>query len=169
MRSLLIATCLANVLFAFGSLPWMPNPAAVHFGLDGTANRWEPPIVSAISMSIFAGMMAAVFIGVSVGVSMSANHMPQLMNLPNRDYWLNEENRPATIRRIRFPLEMIGIGTMFFILFLQWEIFQANQTIPPVLRDSSLYAVGILFAYILFEQVRLWRSFRLPKNNRHVP
>ena len=164
MRTLLIITFLANIAFAFGSLPWQPNPVAVHFSFDGTANRFESPIVSAISMSIFVGIIAAVFIGASALVPMYATRMPERVNIPNRYYWLNEENRPQTIRRFCFSVERIGIGMMLFILFLQWEIFQANRTVSPLIfRDYLLY---LFVAYIIFDQVRLYRSFcRLPEDD----
>jgi len=136
---------------------------AVHFSLDGTPNRFEPPIGFAISMSIAIGIMAAVFMGASMLLAVCATRMPTLVNIPNRDHWLNKENRPATIRRVRSFLEMSGFGTMLFVLFLQWEIFQANQVVPPLLRDYLLYAAGILVAYIIFDQIRLYRSFCLPK------
>ena len=164
MRTLLIITFLANIAFAFGSLPWQPEKIAVHFSLDGTAGRFESPIVSAISMSIIVGIAAAVFIGLSALVSRSA-HMPELFNMPNREYWLNDENRPKTIRRICSSIDMIGIGTMLFILFLQWEMFQANQRVPPILRSYMLYAFGVFVTYIVFDQVRLYRLFcRLPED-----
>ena len=163
MRTLLIITFLANIAFAFGSLPWQPEKIAVHFSFDGTANRFESPIVSAISMSIFVGIMAAVFIGASAPHLMTRK--PELINIPNRDYWLNEANRQQTIIRLCSSLGRIGFGVMLLILFSQWELFRANQMVPPVLHSYLFYAIGILVAYIFFDQVRLYRSFcRLPED-----
>jgi len=71
MRILFIITCLANIALAFGSLLWMPDQIAVHFTLDGRANRFEPPIANAVMMSVLIGIMGAVVLGVSFPSSQS--------------------------------------------------------------------------------------------------
>jgi len=144
----------------------MPDKIAVHFDFNGVPNRFEPPIVTAIFISVLSGIIAAVFIGASALTSMSATHMHQLINIPNRDYWLNEENRLKTVVRLCSSFERIGFWTMLLILFSQWELFRANQMVPPVLHSYLFYAIGIFVAYIFFDQMRLYWSFcRLPKNS----
>jgi len=162
MRILFIITCLANIAFAFGSLPWMPNPVANHFAADGTPNGFMPPIADAILMSTIVGFIAFVLLGISFLFQL--NLPSYCFNMPNRDYWLNEENRPKTMRILSLSIERIGVVTMLWMLYTQWEIFRANQTIPPKLHSEALYGSTILFVIIIiFEVVRLFLAFQMPK------
>ena len=161
MRILFIITCLANIAFAFGTLPWMPEKVAIHFGLGGMADRFVSPMGNAIEMSLTIGILA----GILFGVSLSMPIMPtSCINIPNRNYWLNEENRPQTIRRLRSFLDFVGIGVCLFFLFVQWETFQANQRAPVTLNMIEIWiGMGVFVVFVLVESIRLHLAFRLPK------
>ena len=161
MRILLIITCLANIAFAFGSLPWMPNPAAVHFGLGGIPDGFMVPITFARSVSYSVGMSTGVFICISL---LMARTPSSLIYIPNRGYWLNKENRPKTLRRLCSFIELCGIVMMLFFLFMQWEIVQANQRVPPKLNGCIYLVFCTLPVFIAIAFVRLYLSFRLPKD-----
>jgi len=163
MRILFIITCLANIAFVFGMLPWMPERVAIHFALNGTADRFVAPMENAIEMSFTIGLLA-VFL---LGISMSMSIMPAfLFNVPNRNYWLNEENRPQTIRQLRSFLDFVGTGFFLFFLFIQWETFQANQKVPVALNMTAFcIGTGIFVVFVLVEIIRFYLSFRLPKES----
>ena len=164
MRIFLFLTCLANIAFAFGSLPWMPERVANHFDLNGVPNGFMSPIVNALLMSVTTGFMGAIFLGASYLMVFLAKHMPEFVNIPNRDYWLNEENRPKTVQRLCANVELMGVATMIFMLFLQWEIFRANQMVPPKLEGNSTWiGTGILLVVIAID-IWMLLSFRLPKS-----
>jgi len=165
MRILLITTCLANIAFAFGSLPWMPERMAVHFATDGSVNRFDSPIVYAVIMSVVACFVTAIMFGVSFFTSFASTHMPESVNIPNRDYWMNEENRTKTIRRLCYPGELIGIGTLLLILLIQWELVRGNLMVPPGQPNITVLmcGTGVLLAVIVFVSIHTYRSFCLPK------
>ena len=164
MRILFITICLANIAFAFGIIPWMPNPMAVHFAADGTPDGFASPMDNAASMCTLAGFMAAIILGTSWLMTVFPS---SCFSMPNRDYWMSEERRPETIRRIRSFCELLGVWMMLFFLIVQWQIFQANQTVPPKPINIGLYG-GILLFVIIFETVRSFLSFRLPKEKRQL-
>jgi len=162
MRILLIITFFANIAFAFGTVPWLPEQVAVHFGIDGVPTRFAPPMESAVMMSVNVFIMGALFFGVSLLMPIIPS---KYINLPNnRDYWLNEENRPKTMRRICSSIELIGVITMFFMLLAQWETFRANQMVPPKLAESNVwFGTGVQLVCVAIVIVRLLLAFRLPK------
>lgn len=166
MRILFIVTFLANIVFAFGSLPWLPNQVAVHFDANGTPNGFISPVVSAVVMSVTAGFITAIMFGISGLTTMTVIHMPEFVNIPNRDYWLTEENRQKTLRRLRWLTDSIGFLTMLHILFIQWEIFRFNRAVPPKVFNSDMVMyVSIVYLVLLtvvFVRFHMW--FRLPKN-----
>jgi hypothetical protein len=163
---------LANIAFAFGTLPWMPEQIPIHPGL-------MPPIVYAFLVSFIAVLIGAFTL---LGYKF-AKHFPELcldgiihfyslfvkpfskrINMPNSEYWLNEENRPKTVRRFCSYAEFIGVVSMLYLLFLQWEIFKAlltggapRQTGNLVIGDAVIWGLPIL--------VTVWMMwlFRMPK------
>jgi hypothetical protein len=104
--------------------------------------------------------------GVLIG-SMLTEMGLELSYMPNRVYYLNEENRPQTIRRYRSFVESIGIGVMLFFLFIQWVTGQYFQADVPNLVETGVrnLMIGIctFFAFMVIECIRLHLSFRLPK------
>jgi len=140
MRILLITACLANIAFAFGSLPWQPNPMANHFSLNGAPTRFEPPIVTAEAMSVSVGVVAYFLVGFS---------------------------RVKTVRRIHSFFDSLGIMTLLFLLLFQWKIFQANQIVPP--HSNSIVVLYGWVIIAVFINIQLGRLlFRLPKENNEI-
>jgi len=151
-----------NIAFAFGSLPWLPDQMAPHFGSDGTPTRLEPPAFTAVIMSVIAVFIGTTFLGVSWLMTVAPSDS---FNLPNRDYWLNKENRPKTIRRICSVVEFMGTAAMLFMLFVQWELFRANQTVPPKLEGVYvLFGICVFLIFVTIGTTRLYLSFRNTKD-----
>ena len=142
MRTLFIITCIANIAFAFGTLPWMPD---------------------AMLISIIAAHLGA---GVLIGSMLTETGL-ELSYMPNREYYLNEENRPKTIRLYRSFVESIGVGVMLLFLFIQWVIGQYFQADVPNLVETGVrnLMIGFItfFVFLIVECVRLHLAFRLPK------
>ena len=166
MRILFIITCLANIAFAFGSLPWMPNPDINHKGIPTRSTGFEH-IVGAVLMSGIVGIVFA-FMGGYVReniVKMSNSSEP--FRIPNSDYWLNEENRPKTIRRFRSFIESIGVGIMLLILLVQWTNFALAHGVWLKVDSVGMWLAEIVFyffvAFCIIRFVHFRLSFRLPK------
>ena len=158
MRTLFITLCLANIAFLFGTLPWWPK--------EGASNELAIHLTIAVLICFGFGFVAALFLGGSWLMTIVS---PTDFRIPNREYWTNKENFPQTIRRIRFSIELMGIGILLFVLFLQWEHFQFLKTVSPEHNPVVLWFVGsILVAAVIFENLRLLWSFRLPKEKRQL-
>ena len=142
MRTLFIITCLANIAFAFGTLPWMPDAV----------------LISVIAVHLGTGVLIG---------SMLTEMGLELSYMPNREYYLNEENRPKTIRLYRSFVESIGMGTMILLLFIQWAIGQYFQADVPNLVElgvrNLMIGICVFCAFMIVECMRLYLSFRLPK------
>ena len=149
-------------MLAIASMWLLPDPAALHFGADGAANGFASPAENSLAMIGFSTLMAIVFIGTAYLMLV----LPaSLINLPNKDYWLSEQRRPETMKKIAAFMDEMGIGTMAFFLLLQWEILQANRLDPPRLSPNVMnVATVVLVAFLLIVTVRILLAFRLPKN-----
>ena len=169
MRILFIITCLANIAFAFGTLPWMPEKVAVHFYPDGTPNGWEPRFPSAMLTSIIAALVGAGILGASLLMEMAAKHLPEQFNKGlNHDHRLSDEEILKRVRRFCSYLEFIGIAVMLFFLCGNWEIFCANQRVPVTLASSNVNTVGVgLLVFFAIETIHLIWTFCWFARERH--
>ena len=161
MRTLFLILCLANIAVAMGMIWWMPDPMATRFGDGGQPVSVMSPDVFAV----FIGGLVVLFVLLVLGMPRWMRMLPaSLFNLPNRSFWMNEENRPRTERRIRSFLNAIGVAMMLLFLLLQWLTFQANRTTPPQLNLPIFWCsfAGFLAA-IATLTVQFYLSFRLPK------
>jgi hypothetical protein len=152
---------LANIAFAFGTLPWMPERVAHGFLPSGEPTVFVSPIFYAFFWSSLAVATWILVLAVSRAMRISST---KRFCIPNPDYWLNEENRPKTIRRLCSAVERLGIATILLLMLLQWRVFKANQIIPPKINDNNLW-VGVLLVVIIItvDIVYMLWSFRLPK------
>ena len=162
MRTLFLMLCLANIVIAVGMVLWMPDPMATRFGHGGLP-------VSVMSPEVYAVFISGLVVFFIALVLLTPRLMrvlpPSLVNLPNRAFWMSEDNRPRTERRIRVFFEGIGAVMQLLFLLLQWLTFTANRAIPPQLDMPIFWAgfVGFLVVMAVLT-VRLYVSFRLPKD-----
>ena len=163
MRILLIITCLANIAFAFGTLPWMPERVAVRLASDGSPIAFVGcPIVSAMWSSIAVITMTVAFLVASkFSSTLFADGAPFM---PNRNYWLSEENCPKMVLHIRSFCYSGGFATMLFFFVAQLVFFQANMGAPPMANLVVLFlGISAIPIFIVVAMIRLYISFRLPK------
>ena len=161
MRLLFLLLCLANIAVAAGMIWWMPDPMATHFGTDHLADGFMSPAGYAVFMSGLVVLIAVIFLG----MPRIAHRMPAWMwSFPNRKFWLSEEHRPETIRRLCSHFEVIGLAAMLFFLLTQWQVFHANQTAPPQLNPTLFWlSLAAFLTAAITLSIRMTRSFRLPK------
>jgi hypothetical protein len=140
MRTFFIIACLANIAFAFGSVPWMPD---------------------SFDVAVFIGIAVCIVMITLLAVSSKPFlSMPMTWwGTPNRNYWMSEENFSKAIQKSRFYIATIGIvGTLFIPLVQLAHFFQLD--IPP----HRHFIFSIFIAIITFILIRCYLSFyRLPK------
>ena len=179
MRILLIIACLANVAFAFGSLPWMPNPMVILFD-NKVPVEFGSPIGWAIQRSIEAIVIGTVGLcnrWFATWFVWTLPFMPMTYFLPNSTYWVdykwgcftwncvNEKNRPQAIRCFAVWTELSCVAILLCHLFLQWSHFQAHQMVPPQYTtfNEVVTVVSILVTATFQYFIAFYLSFRLPK------
>ena len=140
MRILFILTCLANIAFAFAMVPYKAGCGE----MCCIANVFsKPATICAI----------VVFIAMVIFICTSNWYLSKRVNwwgIPNRDYWLKEENRQDAFEHARFSAAIVGIITMLVVLLGQWIIRQNNFLLEVV---GIVACCSLLFA-LVFESVR---------------
>lgn len=132
------------VLVAAGAFVWLsstglPPVVASHFGTGGAANGFA-------GRGAYTMLMIAMVIGVPGLVASSIwlvrTLPPQLVNLPNKRYWLAPERRAATLEALASLSLRFAVALAVFLCFVHWLVVRANAVQPPTFPESWFF-VGL--------------------------
>jgi uncharacterized membrane protein len=164
VRTLFIATFLANVAVTIASLILLPERVAIHFGADGTADGWAPSWVNALLMT---GIHALLFVTVWISARLVLWFPPKWINLPNKDYWLDPARRPETMEKLQRFMWRFGVAMFLFLLVVGLLTLEANLAETAKLELRAFFpAAGIFLAYSVWWTIALLLAFRLPADVR---
>jgi hypothetical protein len=161
MRKAFFPVLAAAAIFVCWSAGVMPSVVASHFAGGGVANGFMP-------RGQYVGFMLAVVVLVPsllFFIGPLASRLPvQLINLPNRQYWLAPERRAATLVSLGNFGVWVAYATLGLLCLVNWFVVQANLQQPPRLEQPPLVGALSLFFVALFVgmMVVLRRFFRVP-------
>jgi uncharacterized membrane protein len=135
--------------------PQLPEVVASHFNGRGVANGWQ-------SKSAFF----AVFVGVSVlaaaigfGIPRIIAAMPpQLINFPNKRYWLAPEQRAGTMEFLNGYFAWFGCA-LFAVILITFD-FALQVTLHPNRRPDAASMWYVLASFLVFAVVSIARMFK---------
>jgi hypothetical protein len=135
----------------------LPERVATHFGADGRADGWMPKTSHfQLMMAVVAGMPP--FIAGAFG---AVRLLPaELINLPNKDYWLAPERRAESLGWIARAGFWFASAEAAFLIAIHLLVVQANSQTPPQLSNGiwvMLAAMGTSVAILLVATMRRFR------------
>ena len=156
---ILVALSLLFAITMVISFSLLPERVATHFNGRGDPNGWMSRPAHLLFMSLFATLFTLFL----MGLGFASRSLPaDLINIPNRNYWLTES------RREEFSLLMISHFTwlaslgLSFVAVLNWAIVSANKREPahlPVAWVRGSTAV-FLASVALWSAILFWRLRR---------
>lgn len=114
MRVAFIISFVANLILTLVALVSCPSNVAIHFGVGGEPDNWAPAYVNALIMS---GVHLLIFVSFFFTPHLIRITPPRLINLPNKRYWLKEENRGRMESILTSQLYQFGALT-FVLMFI---------------------------------------------------
>ena len=143
---------------------WMTAPAqmAAHFDAQGIPNRFAPKE----QLFAFQIQLELMMVGLGTLLQILLRAVPaNLMNIPNRAYWLAPERRKETVERVS---SFSGILFGFILLTVQaaFEITIAANLQTPIVFNAPLmlfFIAGDFFAILILLAWLMW-SFRIPSS-----
>src|SRR5690242_10356649 len=92
---LFLVLCLAAAaIFIVATVPALPPQVASHFGVSNAANGFMTRS-GYLAFILFFALAFPLFLAAVIGLV--PRMMPNAINLPNRDYWLDPSRRDATL------------------------------------------------------------------------
>ena len=165
MRIAFILSFVANLALALVALILSPATVAIHFGYGGAPDSWAPAHVSAL---IMAGTNGVLFLLLYLIPHLIRRTPARWVNLPNKEYWLRDENRERMASLMTKMLYYFGILTFLFLFAVGLLSLKANLSTPVRLRtDIFWWPLGLYMASAVFWVVRFMKVFRVPKGGFH--
>jgi len=162
MRKILIAAFAANLILIAVSFALSPDQVAIHFGGGGRPDSWASREFDAAIFLVLETTFFALFFYAGIlplGVSR------KFLNLPNKDYWLREENLALLQKKFGYYMAEFGVAIFVFFLGIKLLALQANLSDPVVLNYIWFMVVFVTFMiYTLWWLVRLVQGFQVPKS-----
>jgi len=144
--------------------PRLPGVVASHFDVHGVANGWQ-------TKSAFLGVFLAVSVlAAIVGFGIPriiAAVPPQLINLPNKRYWLAPEHLAETREFLSRYFAWFGCA-IFLIIILTFNYAVQSNLHPEHRPDVSRlwYILAGFLAFTIVWTIRMLSKFlRLPQDN----
>jgi len=166
MRTAFILSFVANLLLALVALILSPATVAIHFGYGGEPDGWAPAYVSAL---IMVGTNGFLFFLLYFIPHLIRRTPARWINLPNKEYWLKEENKGRMFSLLTEMLFQFGILTFIFMFVVGLLSLQANLSKPVRLQENLFWwPLGMYLVCAVFWTVRLIRTFRVRKGGFHL-
>lgn len=164
MRILFLATFAANVVLTLVSWVILPDNVAIHFGTNGMPDGWSPVWFHVL---IFLGMQLVLFVTIWFGSKLSLGLHARWVNLPNKNYWLREENLPKAQEMVAATMMEFGTAMMLFLFVVGLLTIKANLSDPVRLSNEFFWPSFLIFmAFVVYWCIKLLFLFQVPREDR---
>ena len=162
MRIFFLAAFAANVVLTLVSWVILPDNVAIHFGSNGEPDGWAPVWFHVL---IFLGIQLVLFVTIYFGSRMSLGLHGRWVNLPNKAYWLREENLPRAQEMVASTMMEFGTAMMLFLFVVGILTVKANLSDPVRLSNAFFWPAFILFmAFVVYWCIKFLFLFRVPRD-----
>jgi len=167
MRKFFILAFIANMALTLISFFVLPSQVAIHFGLNGMADGWAPSYVYVLIMAGAQLFSFFLFCALHFFVPrLILSSPPELINLPNKEYWLSPANRPQVIEKIQNLFWRMGSALFLFLLIINALSIHANLSNINRLNLWVLFpALGTFLLYLIWLLIVFHRAFRMPERS----
>ncbi len=163
MKKAFLIIFLLTILFNILSYVMLPDEIAIHFGRGGRADSWAPKEINCL---LFIGIDVLLFIIFWYSPALVMKTPAKWVSLPNRYFWLTEENKPLAKQKLESLMPEFGIAVFIFFFFISILTLDANLSDPVKLNEPLFLTFLIIFLiYTVYWCIKFYKSFRVPKES----
>jgi len=156
----MISAFVANLVLMLMSVLLLPDHVAIHFRGGGVPDAWASKWANALVFLLIELPLFALFLSAS---RFTFNLPAKWINLPNKDYWLKQDNRAEL--EARFGALMHEFGFILFVLLFIVGVLtlDANLSNPVQLNEPLFLVFFIAFMlYVPYWLVKVFLRLRVP-------
>jgi uncharacterized membrane protein len=144
--------------------PQLPSTVASHFGKNGAPNGWQTK-AAFFQVFIFVSVLTVV-IGFAIPKLIFV-FPPQLINLPNKTYWLAPERRVETTAFFSGYFGWFGCA-MYLVMIVTFDYAVQSNLHPESPPDPARmwYTLAGFLAFCVISTVRLLAKFLRPPQEK---
>ena len=160
-RAVMDVVFLAVIVFNLASWLFLPDGVATHFGRGGQPDGWMSKGTHVVMLT---GLMIVIYLPFALSPKLLDGVPAKYVSLPNREYWLADENRPEAVRRMAVLMFEFGAATGLLMLAVSILTAAANLSDPVALDEGLTWTLFIAYlAYTAWWVVRIFKAFRVPE------
>lgn len=156
---------LIGVLIGIGQIvflgPLLPERVASHFGPSGAADGWMTRSEFLRSEMIMLVFVVGIF---TINPILIAHTPVEMVNLPNKAYWLAPERRAKTFAILTNQMLSFGAATLALMVSIMQTVYEVNIKGGTHLSDGIWLTLGAYVIYTVIWSVGLVRRFSLPSS-----
>jgi uncharacterized membrane protein len=137
--------------------PQLPERMASHFAANGRPNGWQSKQEFFVTLVLIVAVVAFV----TFVLPWALSFMPEeLVNLPNKSYWLSPERRQESSRVLAGHLAWFGCGLLFVVLYAIAQAVNSNLPNPrPFDAQGMWYVLGGFLTFTVLVFAHMLRYF----------
>ena len=156
-----LGVALAVCLRVWSLWSQLPDTMASHFGLSGRADSYMSKEGFFLVVALVGGgALAAVF----ASPILIRRLPPSLINLPNRHYWLaNDERREIAIQRVADLLGGMGVATAALLAVAIELVMQANLHRTNFDNRTFMIVMAAYLGFAIYVFIQKMRLLKVPE------
>lgn len=154
---IMIISYLVSIIQSLYYLPRLPQNVAVHFGGTGAANNWgNRQFLITFDLAVIT-VIFAMFITITLLIKHISSEM---INLPDKNYWLSGEKKEKTLTIIQNILSEFGLATIILLLIIFEIVYRTNVKNLDILLINPFIPLAFYVLYVCIFVCRILRIFK---------
>lgn len=139
----------------------LPEKIASHFNINNQADYW----MSKSGYLFFHYGIVLFFYLVFWGLSLTIPRFPaSLINIPNKEYWLNDTRKEATFSMLKAMMFWIGSLCLALFIYIFYEILKANTDGSQQIGNFSWVSILIFLSATMIIVIKYILYFTKKEN-----
>ncbi len=167
MKKLLVVLCIVNITLSCSYPLFFGSEIAIHFNASGEADNFASPY----ALSVFLVLLGLFFCALGLFVPVMIDKAPKSsINIPNKEFWLSEENYPTFQRKFSsYWAEYNAILQLFLITICVLTIYANTLESPRLPMIPFAIALVSYLAYTGIWALRFIKVMKVPSVGDQTP